>query len=454
MNTEFKVQYHSACTNHLHDIPWDDSANVMACIELTQECNLSCPYCQRKDSPRQTGRKKHKTIQMVEREIVTLTALSKSDAIVLTGGEPLLHPELEAVVQMVSSVGRKPILFTNGILITRERLRALKSVGLFGVLFHINSLQNRPGFEGASEMDLNEMRSELADLAGEFQLHCGFSTLVFPSTLTEVQRIALWASARPDKVHMLTFVAARFFETAIVRQEVEKDVRHSILLSPYSINAELDADEGILSSHDLYDQIQSVFPGYRFNSFLGNAAQSGVLKWAMGTHLCRAGQRIGNLGPIAVRILQLLGRKLAGRDVSHFSPRITRHGWIALLTGWLDRETRKTIRRHLVTAFRKPLELFRTLHLQTFVVMQSIDIIPEGERYSCNGCVQKTTKRSDRCSLGRDCESYVLSAPNAAEGVLEDSAQMQWPRQSPVDWRNSELERIGRGNVEADKTKN
>ncbi|MBN2718628.1 MAG: radical SAM protein [Deltaproteobacteria bacterium] len=432
-----KQSYASACANHLQDMPWGDSCNAMATIELTQKCNLSCSFCRRCNY-----KSSHKSLRAVERELTTIFALSQSDTVVLTGGEPLMYPDLEAAVQMVASVGKKPVMLTNGILSTPERLIGLKAAGLFGVLFNVNARQNRPGWEGCNESELNTLRLKYAELAGEFGLHCGFNTLVFPSTLQDVQRVALWASVFSDRVHTMTFVAARMFDAAFSRSEDTPEERSSIFLSPYDADGGSDADCMTLSSHDLYDQIQKVFPGYRFNSFLGSTAQSGVLKWAMGTHLCRTGKRIGNLGPLAIRIMQRLGRRIAARDMSHFSPSLARQGWVVLLMGLLDKETRRTMWRHLSSAFTKPLELFRTLHLQTFIVMQSIDILPEGERGSCNGCTHMTTNKSNRFVFGGTM-NYVLGGAARGDATPEGSAQVQWPKQSATDWRNSELERIG-----------
>jgi len=442
----------SACTSYLADMPLGNSRNAMATIELTGKCNLSCPFC---THPAKS--EAHKSLKAIQREIATIVALSQCDTIVLAGGEPLLHPELEAAVKMVISANRKPILLTNGILLTRERLTALKAAGLFGIMFHVNAMQNRPGWENCAEVELNSLRLTLAELANEFGLHCGFNTLVFPDTLADVQRVALWASSVSDKVHMMTFVATRVFEATISRDEDEEmsgEGRGSIFLSPYHDEPEGDHVTRMLSTHDIYDQIQKVFPGYRFNSFLGSTAQSGVLKWAMGTHLCRTGKHLGNLGPTAVALIEALCRKISGRDISHLSPGVARQGWLVLLTGLFDRDARRTIWRHWVSAIRKPLELFRTLHLQTFVVMQSFDILPGKEGINCNGCSRKTTKKPDRFHQGTHNRGYVLGSISSIDALPEDSTQMQWPKQSPSLWRNSELERIGREDLQLNKIKN
>ncbi len=447
----------SACTSYLADMPLGNSRNAMATVEVTGKCDLSCPFC---THPAKS--EAHKSLRTIQREIATIVALSPCDTIVLAGGEPLLHPELEAAVKMVISANRKPILLTNGILLTRERLTALKAAGLFGIMFHVNAMQNRPGWENCAEVELNSLRLMLAELANEFGLHCGFNTLVFPDTLADVQRVALWASSVSDKVHMMTFIATRVFEATISRDDdAEMDEmdemdegRGSIFLSPYHDEAEGDDAGRMLSTHDIYDQIQKVFPGYRFNSFLGSTAQSGVLKWAMGTHLCRTGKHLGNLGPTAVALIESLCSKVSGRDISHLSPGVARQGWLVLLTGLFDREARRTIWRHWVTAIRKPLELFRTLHLQTFVVMQSFDILPEREGVNCNGCSRKTTIKTDRFHQRAHNHSYMLRNISSIDAIPEDSMQVQWPRQSPTLWRNSELERIGREDPLFNKIKN
>ena len=48
----------------------------------------------------------------------------------ISGGEPLLHPELDAIIQRIRSNGIIAGLITNGYLLTAARIDALNRAGL------------------------------------------------------------------------------------------------------------------------------------------------------------------------------------------------------------------------------------------------------------------------------------------------------------------------------------
>ncbi|MBN2342130.1 MAG: radical SAM protein [Deltaproteobacteria bacterium] len=388
---------HSFCAQYLYQMPWSDEDNAMAWLEVTRECNLSCAYCCQRHAAGST-----KSLDTIRKEINILMALRNCDTVIIAGGEPLLHPELEQVVAMVKAKGKKPVLLTNGVRLTDRRLADLVNAGLFGITFHVDSRQQRPGWEGCSELALNELREDLALLAERHKLHCGFNTVVFPDTLGEVQQLARWAEYHSDKVHLMMFIAVRTSSDDDPWEYYVDGRRISIGKTAYAS----DAHEQSLTSHDLSDQIRCVFPGYRFNSFLGGTANSGVLKWAMGNHVCRDGKRLGNLGPASVRLLQRAAKKLVGRYVSHISPKISRNAWVTFLFALVDKHVRRTLWKHVSTAVTKPLKLLRKLNLQTFIVMQPMDFLPTGGQDHCKGCPNMTVYQG-QLVRGCELESYL-----------------------------------------------
>ena len=52
------------------------------------------------------------------------------DNISISGGEPLLHPDIEEIVEFVEKHRMKPILLTNAVLLKKDKLRDLKNAGL------------------------------------------------------------------------------------------------------------------------------------------------------------------------------------------------------------------------------------------------------------------------------------------------------------------------------------
>ena len=98
-------------------------------LSLTARCNLACPYCL-PDGQEPPGLLTLEQRLSVIRAAVALGATSLR----LTGGEPLLHSGLEALIaaaQTLRQCGLREIALTsNGTLLSRERAHSLKAAGL------------------------------------------------------------------------------------------------------------------------------------------------------------------------------------------------------------------------------------------------------------------------------------------------------------------------------------
>src|SRR4051794_3070369 len=96
-------------------------------VEVTGSCNLSCRMCLVSYRPR-LGRSAHLSLSSLRSLLDDLASLQE---LTLQGlGEPLLVPELEAMVKEASSRGIRVGLNTNGTLLTAVKSRALIAAGL------------------------------------------------------------------------------------------------------------------------------------------------------------------------------------------------------------------------------------------------------------------------------------------------------------------------------------
>jgi len=87
-------------------------------LEVTQRCNLRCVHCYcRLDASDQRARADELDLDTIRR-IVDQAAEMGTLTLTLTGGEPLLRPDLQDIYDYVKSKGILPVLFTNGTLIT------------------------------------------------------------------------------------------------------------------------------------------------------------------------------------------------------------------------------------------------------------------------------------------------------------------------------------------------
>ena len=97
---------------------------VLAHVIPIRRCNLSCAYCNEYDKISQPV----PTHVMLER--IDRLASFGTTIITLSGGEPLLHPELEEVIRRIRSHGILAGLITNGYLLTPQRIEWLNRAGL------------------------------------------------------------------------------------------------------------------------------------------------------------------------------------------------------------------------------------------------------------------------------------------------------------------------------------
>jgi MoaA/NifB/PqqE/SkfB family radical SAM enzyme len=97
---------------------------ILAHIIPMRRCNLSCAYCNEYDKVSDPV----PTAEMLRR-VETLAKLG-TGIITISGGEPLLHPELDQIIRAIRSHGATATIITNGYLLTPERIRQLNRAGL------------------------------------------------------------------------------------------------------------------------------------------------------------------------------------------------------------------------------------------------------------------------------------------------------------------------------------
>lgn len=92
----------------------------------TQQCNINCIHCYR-----DAGEKRQDELTTLEgKELLNQIATAGFKILVFSGGEPLLRPDIFELIQYAKSIGLRPVLGTNGILLSTEVVKQLKQAGL------------------------------------------------------------------------------------------------------------------------------------------------------------------------------------------------------------------------------------------------------------------------------------------------------------------------------------
>ena len=108
---------------------------ISAHIIPIRRCNLSCAYCNEYDkisSPVPTAEMLHR---------IDLLAALGTEIITFSGGEPLLHPDLDQLIRHIRSHHRIATIITNGYLLSPERIRDLNRAGLEHLQISIDNVQ-------------------------------------------------------------------------------------------------------------------------------------------------------------------------------------------------------------------------------------------------------------------------------------------------------------------------
>src|SRR5215472_3451956 len=100
-----------------------------------RRCNLSCAYCNEYDDFSDPV-----PIEKMYRRIDKLAALGTT-LITISGGETLLHPQLDDIIRRIRSHGMIAGLITNGYLLTPQRIQQLNDAGLDHLQISIDNVQ-------------------------------------------------------------------------------------------------------------------------------------------------------------------------------------------------------------------------------------------------------------------------------------------------------------------------
>src|SRR5579872_6948497 len=141
---------------------------IMAHIIPIRRCNLSCAYCNEYNdySPPVP------TEVMVAR-INRLADLGTS-ILTLSGGEPLLHPELDDIIAAMRRRGVLAGMITNGYLLTPERVQRLNRAGLDHLQISIDNVMP----DEVSKKSLKVLDKKLQVLAEHALFHVNINSVV------------------------------------------------------------------------------------------------------------------------------------------------------------------------------------------------------------------------------------------------------------------------------------
>jgi MoaA/NifB/PqqE/SkfB family radical SAM enzyme len=141
---------------------------IQAHIIPMRRCNLSCAYCNEYDdfSP-------PVPLEEMYRRIDKLAALGTT-LITISGGETLLHPQLDDIIRRIRSHGIIAGLITNGYLLTPQRIQQLNQAGLDHLQISIDNVQP----DEVSKKSLKVLDKKLQWLREHADFHVNINSVI------------------------------------------------------------------------------------------------------------------------------------------------------------------------------------------------------------------------------------------------------------------------------------
>ena len=141
---------------------------LLAHIIPIRRCNLACEYCNEFDDF-----SKPVPLETMFRRIDKLGELGTS-VVTISGGEPLLHPELDDVIRRIRRHGMVAGLITNGYLLVAERIQRLNKAGLEWLQISIDNVNP----DDVSKKSLKVLDKKLELLAEYADFHVNINSVV------------------------------------------------------------------------------------------------------------------------------------------------------------------------------------------------------------------------------------------------------------------------------------
>ena len=141
---------------------------LLAHLIPVRRCNLACKYCNEFDDF-----SKPVPTETMFRRVDKLGDLGTS-VITISGGEPLLHPELDGIISRIRKCGMIAGFITNGYLLTAERIQRLNRAGLEWLQISIDNVTP----DDVSKKSLKVLDKKLQLLAEHADFHVNINSVV------------------------------------------------------------------------------------------------------------------------------------------------------------------------------------------------------------------------------------------------------------------------------------
>lgn len=181
--------------------------------ELTYACRLRCVYC---SNPVEIGQRAERLSTADWLRVITEAEQLGVLQLHLTGGEPLLFPDLEALVRRAHDAQLYTNLITSGVPLERERLEALKAAGLDHLQLSFQAMSSENNLKIAG-IDASSQKRQVAAWTKELGIALTVNIVLHRQNLAELEQLLALAEALEP--HRIELANAQYLGWALLNRE-------------------------------------------------------------------------------------------------------------------------------------------------------------------------------------------------------------------------------------------
>lgn len=174
------------------------SAPLLVWLELTRNCNLRCMYCFTSAGEPLPGELTREEIFHVMEEMAGMGVVG----LVLTGGEPTMHPHIHEIVERAAELGFVISLATNGLNLDDAFLERFPKKESF-ICLSLDGFETQKHIRRGSTQEFVREKLDLLDKHG---IQSSIMTTISHANIKEVVPLVKWARSRGIVLRTVPFM--------------------------------------------------------------------------------------------------------------------------------------------------------------------------------------------------------------------------------------------------------
>lgn len=189
MNLHHKIQ--SQLHNKYKELEQQQAILQYLFLEISQRCNLNCLHCG-SDCKSNTNQAELTTPSW--KKIITSVKQQFSDkvAFIITGGEPLMHPDLDEITQHIARQNMRWAMVTNGMLLNQKRMQMLLKNNIYSLTISLDGTKNAHNLLRNHPKAFEKVEHALKLIAQSDIPQKDVVTCVFPANLNQLDEMAAY----------------------------------------------------------------------------------------------------------------------------------------------------------------------------------------------------------------------------------------------------------------------